>query len=70
MSEVCPSHDLTPVLAETEDSQDERRPVLRVVKPQTRPRRLLLCLDGVPFDVVTEAKSRGLNRYPPDARLR
>ncbi|HEV7891247.1 MAG TPA: alkaline phosphatase family protein [Pyrinomonadaceae bacterium] len=60
MSEVCPSHDLTPVLAETEGSQDERRPVLRVVKPQTRPRRLLLCLDGVPFDVVTEAKSRGL----------
>src|ERR1044071_5883431 len=60
MSEVCPSHDPTPLLAETEGSQAEGRPVLRVVKPQTRPRRLLLCLDGVPFDVVTEAKSRGL----------
>ena len=27
---------------------------------QTRPRRLLLCLDGVPHEVVVEAKNRGL----------
>jgi hypothetical protein len=27
---------------------------------ETRPRRLLLCLDGVPFEVIKEAKSRGL----------
>jgi hypothetical protein len=60
MSEVCPSHDPTPLLAETEDAHVEGRATLRVVKPQTRPRRLLLCLDGVPFDVVTEAKARGL----------
>ncbi|MDQ3817048.1 MAG: alkaline phosphatase family protein [Acidobacteriota bacterium] len=26
----------------------------------TRPRRLLLCLDGVPFDIVREARERGL----------
>lgn len=25
-----------------------------------RPRRLLMCLDGVPFDVMREAKERGL----------
>ena len=60
MSEVCPSHDPTPSLAETESAHDEGRTRLRVVKPQSRPRRLLLCLDGVPFDVVTEAKSRGM----------
>jgi hypothetical protein len=60
MSEVCPSHDPTPLLAETEGAQDERCATLRVVKTQTRPRRLLLCLDGVPFDVVTQAKARGL----------
>src|ERR1051325_7678502 len=60
MSEVCPSHDPTPLLAESEGSRPESRATLRVVKPQTRPRSLLLCLDGVPFDVVTEAKARGL----------
>ena len=60
MSEVCPSHDPTPMLAETEGAHVESRATLRVVKQQTRPRRLLLCLDGVPFDVVTEAKARGL----------
>jgi hypothetical protein len=27
---------------------------------ETRPRRLLLCLDGVPFEVIKTAKSRGL----------
>src|SRR3954464_15906850 len=70
MSEVCPSHDPTPMLAETEGEHVESRATLRVVKPQTRPRRLLLCLDGVPFDVVTEAKSRGLfDRFKEPTRL-
>jgi hypothetical protein len=59
MSEVCPSQDLTPLLAERESAAETRAP-LRVVRAQTRPRRLLLCLDGVPFEVVTEAKSRGM----------
>ena len=27
---------------------------------QTRPRRLLLCLDGVPFEIMREAQARGL----------
>jgi Type I phosphodiesterase / nucleotide pyrophosphatase len=71
MSEVCPSHDPTPLLAETEGAtKGESRAALRVVKPQTRPRRLLLCLDGVPFDVVTEAKARGLfDNFRAPARL-
>ena len=70
MSEVCPSHDPTPALAETEDSPAARRAQLRAVEPQTRPRRLLLCLDGVPFDVVTEAKARGLfDSFREPARL-
>src|SRR2546421_168709 len=61
MSEVCPSHDPTPLVTARDDAPvDERRRHFRVVKSQTRARCLLLCLDGVPFDVVTEARSRGL----------
>src|ERR1044071_7528335 len=68
MSEVCPSHDPTPLLTAREGEQT--RPTLRVVKPQERPRRLLLCLDGVPFEVVREAKSRGMfDNFGEPARL-
>jgi hypothetical protein len=36
----------------------------------TRPRRLLLCLDGVPHKLIQEAKSRGLfERFGPPTRL-
>jgi hypothetical protein len=59
MSIICPSHDPTPLLTAREDEAETRIP-LRVVKSQTRPRRLLLCLDGVPFEVVSAAKSRGM----------
>ena len=69
MSEVCPSHDPTPLLA-AEEGGERTRPTLRVVGPQERPRRLLLCLDGVPFEVVREAKSRGMfDRFNEPARL-
>lgn len=69
MSEVCPSHDPTPLLTAREDAP-ERRSVLRAVAPPARPRRLLLCLDGVPFELVTEAKSRGLfDNFREPARL-
>ena len=69
MSEVCPSHDPTPLLtARAEEAETRAR--LRVVRPQERPRRLLLCLDGVPFDVVREAKSRGMfDNFREPARL-
>ncbi|HEU4507139.1 MAG TPA: alkaline phosphatase family protein [Pyrinomonadaceae bacterium] len=37
---------------------------------QKRPRRLLLCLDGVPYTLIQEAKSRGLFDYfGPPTRL-
>jgi hypothetical protein len=69
MSEVCPSHDPTTLLTVEADAAETRAP-LRVVKAQTRPRRLLLCLDGVPFEVVTEAQSRGLfDNFEDPARL-
>src|SRR5918998_2602082 len=69
MSEVCPSHDLTPLLTARE-GEAQTRPTLRVVRPQERPRRLLLCLDGVPFEVVREAKSRGMfDNFGEPARL-
>ena len=59
MSIICPSQDPTPILTAGE-AESESRARLRVVKPQTRPRRLLLCLDGVPFEVIAAAKSRGM----------
>jgi hypothetical protein len=38
--------------------------------PQTRPRRLLLCLDGVPHKLIVDAKQRGLfDRFGPPTRL-
>jgi Type I phosphodiesterase / nucleotide pyrophosphatase len=37
---------------------------------KTRPRRLLLCLDGVPHKLIAEAKSRGLfDSFGPPTRL-
>ncbi|MFL6254104.1 MAG: alkaline phosphatase family protein [Pyrinomonadaceae bacterium] len=69
MSEVCPSHDPTPLLTARE-GESQTRPTLHIVKPQERPRRLLLCLDGVPFEVVREAKSRGMfDNFKEPARL-
>src|ERR687888_771480 len=69
MSEVCPSPDPTPLLTAREDAP-ERRTARRAVAPPARPRRLLLCLDGVPFELVTEAKSRGLfDNFREPARL-
>jgi hypothetical protein len=38
--------------------------------PQTRPRRLLLCLDGVPHKLIVDAKQRGLfDSFGPPTRL-
>lgn len=69
MSEVCPSHDPTPLLAAREDEARTRKS-LHLVRPQERPRRLLLCLDGVPFEVVRAAKSRGMfGNFGEPARL-
>ena len=69
MSEVCPAHDPTPMLTAPAETA-EARPPLRAVRAQERPRRLLLCLDGVPFEVVREAKSRGMfDNFREPARL-
>ncbi len=41
-----------------------------MTKMQTRPRRLLLCLDGVPYELIEQAKSRGLfDKFFGPARL-
>lgn len=71
MSEVCPSRDTVSLVAARDDATfDERRAAFRIVKSPRRARRLLLCLDGVPFDVVCEAKSRGLfDNFNEPARL-
>ena len=59
MGDFCSSHNLaTKLAARPEAGAHETRSALRVV--QSRPRRLLLCLDGVPFEIITAAKSRGL----------
>src|ERR1700687_2679521 len=41
-----------------------------MTKTQTRPRRLLLCLDGVPYELMEQAKLRGLfDNFGAPARL-
>lgn len=46
-------------------SEESGRPVV-----QTRPRRLLLCLDGVPHKLIVAAKERGLfDAFGPPTRL-
>jgi hypothetical protein len=44
----------------TKDVKVLREDVLREGAGRTRPRRLLLCLDGVPHEVIAAAKGRGL----------
>ena len=69
MGIVCQSDEPMPRLAAPTD-EPEKASRLRVVKPQERPRRLLLCLDGVPFEVVSAAKSSGMfDGFREPARL-
>ncbi|HEX8501240.1 MAG TPA: alkaline phosphatase family protein [Pyrinomonadaceae bacterium] len=69
MGIICQSQDPTPLLTAPEGGA-ETGSRLRVVRPQERPRRLLLCLDGVPFEVVRAAKSRGMfDNFREPARL-
>jgi hypothetical protein len=69
MSEVCPSKERAPLPTAREDER-ARRTALRAVEAQARPRRLLLCLDGVPFELVKQAQSRGLfENFRAPARL-
>jgi hypothetical protein len=49
---------------------DSAKSVDESVVPQTRPRRLLLCLDGVPHKLIVAAKERGLfDAFGPPTRL-
>jgi len=71
MSHVCPDNDLVAALAERERAAEAAGAGGRVaVAAAERPRRLLLCLDGVPFEVMKEAMSRGLfQSFREPARL-
>ena len=63
MSEFCPSHGWAAVPLRREEAavhEGPRQHAEVAAARHARPRRLLLCLDGVPFDLVTEAKGRGL----------
>jgi hypothetical protein len=40
--------------------ETDKATVVRLARRQARPRRLLLCLDGVPLEIVRAAKGRGL----------
>ncbi len=69
MSIICPSHDPTPLVT-AKQGEAESGARTRAVGPQERPRRLLLCLDGVPFEVIAGAKSRGMfDDFQEPARL-
>ncbi|MGB8506916.1 MAG: alkaline phosphatase family protein, partial [Pyrinomonadaceae bacterium] len=61
MFDLCASHHLPLAFAaHAERPLDVKRAAPPRAMPQTRPRRLLLCLDGVPFELITAAQSRGL----------
>ncbi|HVE79771.1 MAG TPA: alkaline phosphatase family protein [Gemmatimonadaceae bacterium] len=61
MSDICSSRQLMSALpAQAARPGREVAAAAGAAAVPTRPRRLLLCLDGVPFDVVTAAKSRGM----------
>ncbi len=72
-SECCPAGMWTAMLARGDElrARDERVVDLRLARSrQTRPRRLLLCLDGVPYELIRAARSRGLfERFNEPARL-
>ena len=72
MEEHGCAHNLMETLAaRAEASEREGRAAHpRVLAAPARPRRLLLCLDGVPFEVLTAARARGLfDDFGEPARL-
>jgi hypothetical protein len=67
LDEACSSHEL---MASLKARAETGGAGLRLVKSPARPRRLLLCLDGVPFESVVAAKSAGLfDNFRDPARL-
>jgi hypothetical protein len=62
MEEHGCAHNLMAILAARAEAsaREEQAAPLRVLPAPSRPRRLLLCLDGVPFEVLTAARQRGL----------
>ncbi|HEX5708452.1 MAG TPA: alkaline phosphatase family protein, partial [Pyrinomonadaceae bacterium] len=73
MSECCPTAMWDAVLARGEEihAREQGSPHLRLAeKRRTRPRRLLLCLDGVPFELIRAAQARGMfERFNEPTRL-
>lgn len=75
MEELCPKHNLTAALAAHAARIEEERAAGERASPERvavagRERRLLLCLDGVPHEVIVAAKSRGLfDNFLDPARL-
>jgi Type I phosphodiesterase / nucleotide pyrophosphatase len=72
MDDACSSQSLMAALAAraAEAEAGAREADARLVEQPSRPRRLLLCLDGVPFESVLAAKSAGLfDNFRDPARL-
>ncbi|HEV2705639.1 MAG TPA: alkaline phosphatase family protein [Pyrinomonadaceae bacterium] len=71
MTDSCSSHRMVRALARHEELPPQTDAELRrLAARQTRPRRLLLCLDGVPLEVINAAKTRGLfDNFGEPARL-
>ncbi len=60
MTDLCPSHQLVHVVVRHAPEEEDSATARRLARRQTRPRRLLLCLDGVPLEIIEAAKGRGL----------
>jgi hypothetical protein len=72
MDDACSSQSLMNALRARAVTAEAgaREEGLRLAEPAVRPRRLLLCLDGVPFESVLAAKSAGLfDNFRDPARL-
>ena len=72
MSVCCETHQwlAMPARREEFEARESSASHEEAASRLARPRRLLLCLDGVPFDVITQVKGRGLfENFNSPARL-
>ena len=71
MSELCQARHFAAAAVRNEVVEGERESARGEAVPgRDRPRRLLLCLDGVPLDLVRELRGRGMfERFNEPARL-
>jgi len=70
MDDACASNEVMETLAARAEEAERLGVAPGAGQSPTRPRRLLICLDGVPFEVIRALKSRGMfDNFREPARL-